>query len=80
MWQVLLEELAALLDASGRAALGQAANNPVGQFAVEALRQQRNLAQQLPAPLRLAFLPAELAIDTLELLKVGVAFHLCVCQ
>jgi len=67
--QVLLEEIAALVDASGRAALGRATANPVGQIAMEALRQQRNFAQQLPAPLRLAFLPAELAIDTLELLK-----------
>ena len=67
--QVLLEEVAALLDASGRTALGQFVNNPVGQLGVEALRQQRALAQQLPAPLRLAFLPADLAIDTLELLK-----------
>jgi aarF domain-containing kinase len=67
--QVLLEEIAALVDASGRAALGQATANPVGQIAMEALKQQRNFAQQLPAPLRLAFLPAELAIDTLELLK-----------
>jgi len=66
---VLLEEIAALVDASGRAALGRATANPVGQIAMEALRQQRNFAQQLPAPLRLAFLPAELAIDTLELLK-----------
>ena len=68
--QVLLEEVAALIDASSRAALGRATANPVGQLAVETLKQQRNLAQQLPAPLRLAFLPAELAIDTLELLKV----------
>ena len=68
--QVLLEESAALIDASGRAVLGQATGNPLGQLAIEALRQQRAFAQQLPAPLRLAFLPAELAIDTLELLKV----------
>ena len=67
--QVLLEEIAALVDASARAALGQATANPVGQIAMETLKQQRNFAQQLPAPLRLAFLPAELAIDTLELLK-----------
>jgi len=68
--QVLLEELAALLDASSRSFLGQVTGNPVGQFAIQALKQQRDFAKQLPAPLRLAFLPAELAIDTLELFKV----------
>eukprot|EP00290_Baffinella_frigidus_P005153 CAMPEP_0180133642 /NCGR_PEP_ID=MMETSP0986-20121125/9659_1 /TAXON_ID=697907 /ORGANISM="non described non described, Strain CCMP2293" /LENGTH=1057 /DNA_ID=CAMNT_0022073793 /DNA_START=37 /DNA_END=3210 /DNA_ORIENTATION=+ len=70
--QVLLEELAAVIDAAGRASFALAAANPAAQFAVEALRQQQTLSQNLPGPLKALFapalLPGELFLSSIPLM------------
>jgi hypothetical protein len=71
--QVLIEELAAVIDAGGRASFTLAANSPAAQLAVGALRQGKSAADALPGPLRTllapALLPGELVLSSLPLLE-----------
>eukprot|EP00286_Rhodomonas_abbreviata_P019417 CAMPEP_0181298536 /NCGR_PEP_ID=MMETSP1101-20121128/5836_1 /TAXON_ID=46948 /ORGANISM="Rhodomonas abbreviata, Strain Caron Lab Isolate" /LENGTH=964 /DNA_ID=CAMNT_0023403567 /DNA_START=29 /DNA_END=2920 /DNA_ORIENTATION=+ len=71
--QVILEEVAAVLDAAGRQAITQATRNPLGQAAIELFKQQHEASQQIPGPLRTALgpllLPGELILGAIPLLE-----------
>lgn len=71
--QVILEEVAAVVDAAARQMVSQAAANPVSQTALGLLRQQHELSQQIPGPLRFALspllLPGELVLGAVPLLE-----------